>query len=69
MTNQNETTFRHYDKTEMLQVFEQAFHDTVETQLQPIKINCTPRFNEEKDAVKFIEQLFKEIENDFRKQN
>ena len=69
INNRTEISLDQHSEATSPRVSQQALNYAAETHLQPIKIQCEPKFVEQKAAVKFIQQFFKEIESDFRKQN
>ncbi|CAF2267868.1 unnamed protein product [Rotaria magnacalcarata] len=66
----NDSNNKHYDNRENpFHISYQALTYAVATHLQPIKLECVPKMNDQKEAAKFIQHFFKLIENNFDQQN
>ncbi|CAF1929611.1 unnamed protein product [Rotaria magnacalcarata] len=69
----NDSNNKHYDNRENREnpfhISYQALTYTAATHLQPIKLECVSKMNDQKEAAKFIQHFFKFIENNFYQPN
>ncbi|CAF3911008.1 unnamed protein product [Rotaria magnacalcarata] len=66
----NDSNNKHYDNRENpFHISYQALAYAAATYLQPIKLECVPKMNDQKEAAKFIQHFFKFIKNNFDQQS